>query len=80
MTERKRPVQPVAPDGMEILFFYPCPGCGKHIPQASPTEPRMVRCPACGQNFPILPVDEHGLHYVRIMLAEGRAAADPDFL
>ena len=40
----------------------------------------MIRCPACGQNFPILPVDEHGLHYVRIMLAEGRAAADPDFL
>ena len=80
MAERKKPIEPVAPDGMEILFFYQCPGCGKHVPQASPTEPRMVRCPGCGQGFAIIPVDEHSLHYVRIMLAEGKAAADPDFL
>lgn len=40
----------------------------------------MVRCPGCGQPFPIIPVDEHGLQYVRIMLADGKAAADPDFL
>ena len=80
MAESRRPIEPVAPDGMEILFFYQCPGCGKPVPQASPTEPRMVRCPGCGQPFPIIPVDEHSLHYVRIMLADGKAAADPDFL
>lgn len=80
MAERRRPIEPVAPDGMEILFFYPCPGCGKHVPQASPVEPRLVRCPGCGQSFPIIPVDEQGLHFIRIMLADGKAAADPDFL
>ncbi len=40
----------------------------------------MVSCDNCGFSFPIIPVDEHGLHYVRIMLAGGKAAADPDFL
>ena len=80
MGKSSRPLQPVAPDAMEILFFYQCPGCGKHVPQASPIEPRMVRCPACGLSFPIIPVDDQGLQYVRIMLADGKAAADPDFL
>lgn len=74
-----RPLQPVAPDGMEILFFYPCPFCGKHVPVVSPTQPSMVPCDGCGQGFPILPVDERSLHYIRIMLAGGKAAIDPDF-
>ena len=77
--KKNRPLTPVPPDGMEILFFYQCPQCGKHIPLVSPTEPRMISCDACGLAFPIIPVDEHGLHYVRIMLAGGKAAADPDF-
>lgn len=80
MAERKRPLEPVAPEAMEILFFYPCPGCGKHVPLPSPIEPRMLRCPGCGQSFPIIPVDEHSLHYIRIMLADGHAAVDPDFM
>lgn len=75
-----RPIAPVAPDGMEILFFYKCPRCGRHVAVPSPTEPRMLACDACRQSFPIIPVDEHGLHYIRIMLAGGKAAADPDFL
>ena len=76
----ERPLAPVAPDGMEMLFFYKCPRCGKHIPAASPTEPRMLACDACRQSFPIIPIDEYALHYVRIMLGNGKAAADPDFL
>lgn len=80
MAVRNRPVQPVAPDGMEILFFYQCPSCGKHVPQASPTQARMIHCPGCGFAFPIIPVDERSMQYVRIMLADGKAAADPDFL
>ncbi len=75
-----RPTPPVAPDGMEIIFFYKCPSCGKHVPSASPTEPRMMIGYGCRQSFPIIPIDEQGLHYVRIMLAGGKAAADPDFL
>jgi hypothetical protein len=40
----------------------------------------MLNCDSCGRAFPIIPVDEHGLHYVRAMLAGGKAAAAPDFL
>lgn len=74
-----RPVVPVPPDGMELVFFYQCPNCGRHVPLASPTEPRMVTCDACHFAFPIIPVEEQGLHYIRIMMAGGKAAGDPDF-
>ncbi len=77
---KSRPLSPVPPDGMEILFFYKCPRCGRHVAIASPTEPRMLSCDSCKMTFPIIPVDENGLHYVRIMLGGGKAAADPDFL
>lgn len=74
-----RPVTPVAPDGMEIIFFYKCPRCERHVGIASPTEPKMLTCENCHFSFPIIPVEEHGLHYVRIMLYGGKAAADQDF-
>lgn len=75
-----RPVAPVPPDGMEFLIFYKCPQCGKHVGVPAPTEPRMITCEGCRMAFPIIPVDEHTVHFVRIMLAGGKAAADPDFL
>ena len=78
--QNARPLAPVAPDGMEILFFYQCPRCAKHIAVPSPTEPRMIVCDGCHQSFPIIPVDERGVQYIRIMLAGGKAATDPDFL
>lgn len=78
--ESSRPQEPVAPDGMEILFFYKCPSCGRHNAVPSPAEPRLVVCENCRASFPIIPIDEHGMHYIRIMLAGGKAAADPDFL
>lgn len=75
-----RPLAPVPPDGMDLLIFYKCPHCGKHVGVSSPTEPRMVTCEGCRMAFPIIPVDEHGVHFIRIMLAGGKAAADPDFM
>lgn len=75
-----RPVSPVPPDGMELLIFYKCPHCGKHVGVPAPTEPRMINCEGCRMAFPIIPVDEHGVHFIRIMMAGGKAAADPDFL
>ena len=80
MSGSQKPLEPVAPDGMELLFFYRCPHCLRHVPLVNPVEPRNVRCDGCGKQFPIIPVDEHGLHYVRIMLANGKAAANPDYL
>ncbi len=79
-SQGKGPMRPVAPDGMEILFFYKCPFCGRHVPMVSPTRPGMAKCDACGRPFPILPVDERGQHFIRIMMAGGRAAVDPDFI
>lgn len=72
-------VEPVPPDGMEILFFYKCPFCERHIALPSPTSPRMLNCDGCHHQFPIIPVEEDGIHYIRIMLRDGKAAADPDF-
>ena len=77
MSGSQRPLEPVAPDGMELLFFYRCPHCLRHVPLVNPVEPRNVRCDGCGKQFPIIPVDEHGLHYVRIMLANGKPLPIP---
>jgi hypothetical protein len=40
----------------------------------------MAQCDACGRAFPIVPVEESSVRFMKIMLANGRAAVDPDFL
>ena len=79
MSLSSRPVQPVPPESMELVFFYRCPGCGRRNPLIAPTQPSMTRCESCGEPFPVMPVDDRTVHYVKIMLAHGRAALDPDF-
>ncbi len=79
MNEYQRSVQPVAPEGMELIFLYRCPKCGCKNPFVAPTQPAMAHCEACGTAFPLVPVDEHTVHFVKIMLGGGRAAVDPDF-
>lgn len=80
MADNVRPLEPVAPDAMEMIVFYKCPFCSRHIGLPAPTEPRMVPCDVCHRSFPIIPVDEYGLHFLRIITAGGKATADPDFL
>ena len=46
----------------------------------SPTEARLITCDSCRASFPIIPVDEHTVQYIRIIVAGGQAAGDPDFL
>jgi len=75
-----RPQKPVAPSGMDFIFYYPCPHCSYHVPLRSPTRATMTRCVSCSKHFPIMPVDECGIQFVRLMLAEGGAALDPDFI
>ena len=79
MSLSSRPVQPVPPESMELVFFYRCPGCGRRNPLIAPTQPSMTRCESCGEPFPVMPVDERTVHYVKIMLANGRAAVDPEY-
>lgn len=80
MSERKKPLTPVKPTGMEVIFFYPCPFCERDVPLVAPTRPSMVGCDACGKRFPIVPVDERNLRFIKIIHAGGKAGVDPDFL
>ena len=80
MKQKDKPLSPVAPDGMELIFFYQCPRCGRHVPKANPIEATMAVCDSCGQSFPIIPVDEYTIQYIRIILNNGAAAIDSDFL
>ena len=80
MAENKKPLTPVQPAGMEIICFYPCPFCEREVPMMAPSQPAMVRCDACGKDFPIVPVDERGIRFFKIITANGKAAVDPDFL
>ncbi|MBQ7606613.1 MAG: hypothetical protein IJU76_01330 [Desulfovibrionaceae bacterium] len=75
-----KPLSPVLPEVMEIVFFYPCPHCGRHVPKVNPIEATVAVCDNCKQSFPIVPVDEYGLQYIRIMLGNGKAAVDSDFI
>lgn len=76
----RRPVQPVSPSGMELIFLYRCPHCGRKTALIAPTQPAMAQCSSCGQPFPLVPVDERTVQYIRLMLDDGRAAADQDFI
>ena len=75
----QRPIQPVPPTGMELIFMYRCPHCGEKNALAAPTQPAMAQCNACQKPFPIVPVDERSVQYIKLMMAGGHAAADPDF-
>lgn len=77
---KKKPVSPVAPSGLELVFSYRCPHCGKKTPINAPMQPGMVECNACAQAFPVLPVDDRTILFIQIMLNNGRAAVDQDFV
>ena len=76
----KRPVAPVKPSGMELVFIYGCPYCNREQPLAAPLHPTMITCDFCRQQFPIVPVDDFSVQFVKLMLANGLAAIDPDFM
>jgi DNA-directed RNA polymerase subunit RPC12/RpoP len=76
----EKPLQPVKPTNVELIFMYPCPACGRDVPTISPVKPALVRCDACQQRFPIVPVDERTIKFFKIMLAGGKAGIDPDFM
>ena len=80
MGDSKKPLTPVKPTGMEVIYLYPCPFCEREVPLIAPTRPAMAQCDACRKNFPIVPVDDRTIRYFKIMLAGGKASIDPDFL
>ncbi len=76
----RRPIEPAKPEGVELIFFYACPYCGRKNPLLASGRPSMARCDSCSKNFPVLPVDERTIRFVKLMLANGKAAIDPDFM
>ena len=71
---------PVKPNGLEIVFFYPCPFCGRNVPLVAPTEPSTGQCDSCSKHFPLVPVDEKTILFLKMILDNGRSAIDPDYL
>lgn len=78
--DNRIPPAPVKPVKVEVVYLYPCPYCGREVPLIAPTTPSRVQCDACRQAFPIVPVDEKAVQFIKIMQAGGKAAIDPDFL
>lgn len=76
----RRPIEPAKPEGVEIIFFYACPYCGRKNPLLATDKPSMARCDSCSKNFPVLPVDARSVRFVKLMFANGKAAIDPDFM
>lgn len=77
---KARPVDPVAPVGMTMIFHYACPFCRRTVPLDTPTQATMVFCPHCTRRFPIIPVDESVVHFIRIMTDDGRGAANQEYM
>lgn len=80
MSGSNRPLMPVKPVNMELIFLYPCPYCGREVPLISPTAPAMAQCDVCRKTFPIVPVDTRTIQYLKLVTANGQASIDPDFL
>ena len=80
MSDAAKPLRPVKPVSLEVVFCYPCPHCQRQVPLIGPTQPTMAQCDACGKPFPIVPADSRSIQFIKIMLANGGAGIDPDFL
>jgi hypothetical protein len=76
----KRVLQPVKPVGMELVFYYPCPFCSRRVPLPAPQQPSMARCDSCQGQFPVVPADAKGVQFIKLILDQGRAGIDPDFI
>lgn len=78
--DRKKPLAPVRPIGMELVYLYPCPFCGRNVPLLAPTQAGMGQCDACKKSFPLVPIDRKTVSFLKTIMAQGQASIDPDFL
>ena len=75
-----RPVSPVKPKAVDLVFIYPCPFCGRELPMIAPTRAAIVQCDVCERQFPLVPVEERTVAFIKIMLGNGAAAIDADYM
>lgn len=76
----KKPIAPVKPYAMEMIFMYRCPACKRDTALLAPTKPAMVTCDVCNTSFPIVPIEEKNISFIKLMLGNGTAAIDADFM
>lgn len=75
-----KPASPVKPKGMELIFIYSCPFCQREVPLVAPTSPAVVRCDVCTRTFPVIPIEEKTVSFIKLMLGNGASAIDADFM
>jgi hypothetical protein len=72
-------ISPVRPVGMELVMLYPCPHCGRNVPLLAPVEPAMGSCDFCKKQFPLVPIDNTTVQYIKLILHNGQAPIDPEY-
>lgn len=77
---KKKIYPPVPPTRMEIILIYNCPNCKAPVPVLAPTSPIKVICNNCSTEYPVLPADAKTIQYINLMLANGSALVNPNFL
>ncbi len=77
---KRQIIEPVAPSGLDIILTYACPSCHTPLPVAAPIHPIKIKCAMCSLEFPILPADPTTLQYLRLILADGAAIINADFM
>lgn len=78
--KQKKPLLPVKPIGMEILYYYPCPFCERKVPLIAPLQPAMAQCDSCSNQFPVVPADQKSIRFLKTVLDSGRAGINADFV
>jgi DNA-directed RNA polymerase subunit RPC12/RpoP len=64
---------------MELVVMYPCPQCGRQVPLLAPVDPAMARCDACQYRFPVAPVDEKTVRFLKTITGDGQALTEPGY-
>ncbi|CAM2061190.1 conserved hypothetical protein [Desulfovibrionales bacterium] len=80
MREFKKTHAPVKPVDLELFFVYQCPFCGCLVSLAGSTHSTLAQCDVCKDQFSIVPADDRSIQFIKIMLANGKAGIDPNFL
>jgi len=80
MSAKRNVILPVKPVRMDVVYYYPCPHCGREQPLTSPVQPVLAQCDNCRGKFPVVPVDERMSRFLKMINADGAAAIDQDYL
>ena len=75
-----KPPAPVKPGGLELVFIYACPHCANDNPVLASYRRTVTCCQNCQKNFTIIPVEEKTVLFIKLILGNGAAAIDPDFI